>query len=379
MTQSSHDLAAGDASGAPVYFDANPLSDPHLTGIGRYAARLALAMRTHRPVRFFAKDREIVPPAGIDWSQDQDLARWARKLWSGPKQPLGTPEPGSIGIWPLLRPIERTFDHEVSILHDLTPLILPHTHKEITRKNFQGLCAKAVSSSDVALAVSHSTAADAEWLMAIDPARLVVAHSGPSLCVARHGHPGKVKRRANVGLVVATLEPRKNPEFLLDWFHATSELPPDAELWWVGSTGWITSRRDLKRFERRPGSTRRVRFLGVVADRSLCRLYRTAGWSIYPSLYEGFGFPVLDALRHGTPVLTSYHSSLREFDVPGLTFFDPCDASTLDQAWRDHRAAVTPDIPIADLDHRYSWDHVARTVIKACDTSMKHEEASRAA
>ena len=80
----------------------------------------------------------------------------------------------------------------------------------------------------------------------------------------------------------------------------------------------------------------------MVPDAALCRLYRRAGRTIYPSLYEGFGFPVLDSLRHGTPVLTSQNSSLREFTVPGVTFFDPCDAATLDAAWVASQARRRP-------------------------------------
>ena len=104
----------------------------------------------------------------------------------------------------------------------------------------------------------------------------------------------------------------------------------------------------------RVGRGRRVRFLGVVSDARLCRLYRTAGWSIYPSLYEGFGFPVLDALRHGTPVLASGNSSLREFRVPGLHLFDPCDAATVDDAWQALRRDRPVEIPRGPLDRRYS-------------------------
>ena len=366
MSQASLPIAPGFEPGPPVYFDANPLSDRHLTGIGRYEARLALATAALRPVRFFMRERIIDPPASLDWSQDQDLGTWARKLMQGEKLPFGTPPSGSIGVWPLLRPIERTFDREVSILHDLTPLILPHTHTESTRAHFRGLCGKTIQSSDLALAVSHSTAADASWLAAIDPSRIAVAHSGPSLCVGRHAHPGRPGRRPDVGLVVSTIEPRKNPEFLFHWFHNSTALPANVELWWVGAIGWLTSKRDLEQFERQPGSTRRIRFLGVVSDAELCKLYRTVGWSIYPSLYEGFGFPVLDSLRHGTPVLTSYNSSIREFESAGLHFFDPCDPATVDDAWRALRGESPVEIPRGPLDRLYSWDNVARTLIHAC-------------
>jgi len=203
-----------------------------------------------------------------------------------------------------------------------------------------------------------------------------VAHSGPSLCVGRHAHPGKATRRPDIGLVVSTLEPRKNPEFLSDWFHTTAALTPKAELWWVGSIGWITSKRDLKQFERRAGSDRRIRFLGVVSDAALCRLYRTAGWSIYPSLYEGFGFPVLDSLRHGTPVLASGNSSIREFDSPGLHLIDPCDAATVDRAYRAMKAEPGVEIPRGPLDRAYSWENVAGRLLEACARASDQGEVS---
>ena len=67
-----------------------------------------------------------------------------------------------------------------------------------------------------------------------------------------------------------------------------------------------------------------------MSDAELCRLYQMAGWSIYPSRYEGFGFPILDSLRHGTPVLASCTSPMCEFDHPSVYFFDPHDPGTVD-------------------------------------------------
>ena len=259
------------------------------------------------------------------------------------------------------------FAIESSILHDFTPLIVPKTHAQKTVGLFQGLFGKTLLSSDFAVAVSHSTKADAEWLTEFDPDRIVVAPSGPSLCVERHASKRVIERHPNVGLVVSTLEPRKNAFFLLDWFQDSKEIPDGAELWWVGPLGWLTSKRELKKY-RNMSRNRHVRFLGVVSDARLCELYRTAGWSIYPSLYEGFGFPVLDALRHGAPVLGAFHSALREFRSPGVFSFDPCDADTVDLAWKRFEA-VRADlmIPIAELDAAHDWDRVARTLLDTAD------------
>lgn len=350
-----------NADGRTVYVDATPLGDKHLTGIGRYTARLALALGRLVPTRFFSGDQEVVPTA-VDWTPDQDLADWGRAIWRSPRRPLGAVPPASIGVYPCLRPEERRFPFEVSILHDFTPLVVPGTHSEQTRGMFQGFFARTLLASDAALSVSHSTKADAAWLCDFPQDRITVAHSGPSICVDRHLHERPVRRRPNVGLVVSTIEPRKNAFFLLEWFKNATALPADLELWWVGPMGWLTSPSQLKPYQRLAGG-RRVRFLGVVSDTKLCELYQTAGFSIYPSLYEGFGFPVLDALRHGAPVFAGYHSSLREFDDPALWFFDPCDASTLDEAWQSFAERAVSPRPRAAFDDHYHWTRVARTLL----------------
>jgi glycosyltransferase involved in cell wall biosynthesis len=345
-----------------VYLEINPLSDRHLTGIARYTARLAMALKaTGCDLHLFSGELEVQPPSALDWSHDQDLGRWARRLWNGRRNSLPTELDSALGVYPCGRPVERRFGFEVSVLHDLTPLLMPQNHADLTRVHFQHFFAVALLSSDSALCVSRSTRADAAWLTDFPPERTFVAPSGPSLCVERHLDARPTARRPDVGLVVSTLEPRKNAFFLLDWFLGSKALPREAELWWVGGLGWLVSRRQLRRYTRHPN--RRVRLLGTVDDPALCRLYRTAGWSVYPTLYEGFGFPVLDALRHGTPVLAPRHSSIREFSHPDLHGFDPRDPASLDEAWltMDGRSP-TPDL--TPLDAAYNWRRVAETLLE---------------
>ena len=364
-----------------VFVDAAPLSEPHPTGIGRYTARLALALNAlpRCTLRFASADAEIIAPRSLDWSQDQDLARWAKSVWRGRRIPLSEVDvpADSLGLFCCQRPPIRRFPFEVSVLHDFTPLIVPWTHTAKTVRQFQEFFARDLLFSDAAISVSRSTKADARWLCDFPADRIKVAPSGPSLCVERHLHEPFVVRRPEVGLVVSTLEPRKNPFFLLDWFKSTDALPEDSELWWVGPVGWLTSRRRLRPYARANSKGRRVRFLGKVSDAELCRLYQTAGWSAYPSLYEGFGFPVLDALRHGTPVLASAHSSLCELDHSGVHFFDPYDADTVDGAWRSLLASNAIVTPSMILDTLYRWDEVARAVLALPETlSMKSDRST---
>lgn len=357
--------------GRPVFIDVNPLSERHLTGIGRYTARLALAL-ANRPevaLRFTVQDFEVRTPRGLCFDQDQDLGRWAKAVWRGRRVPLAEDPPpsDSLGVYCCQREPKRRFPVEVSVLHDFTPLLLPWTHAPRTVAQFQQFFARDLPHSDAALADSRATRSDARWLCDFPHDKIVVAHPGPSLCVTRHHHPAPTARRANVGLAVGTLEPRKNAIFLLDWFQSTDVLPDGSELWWVGPVGWLSSRRRLRPYAQPDARGRRVRFLGVVPDAELCRLYQTVGWSAYPSLYEGFGFPVLDALRHGTPVLASFHSSLCELDHEGVHFFDPYDPNSVDLAWRSLESSKRAVVPVASLDQCYRWDAVAQCLLDLAD------------
>ena len=354
---------AGRTDAPCVYVEADPFSWRYFAGIPRYAARLAMALAERARVRFFHDGKQITPLPGIDWSQDGDIERWARHVWHGERSPL-RPEPNAVGLYCGTRPEARIFSYEVSILHDLCPMLVGWSFPEAARIVFTRYYTRNLLSSDLVLADSHSTKADAAWLLPMPQDRMVVAQAGMSLCVDNHMWKRRVKRSLRIGLAVSTVEPRKNAGFLLEWFHESKQLPRDMELWWAGRVGWMTTRKELRRMSRPPGG-RRVRFLGHVSDAELCRLYRRASWSIYPSLYEGFGFPVVDSLRHGTPVLTSRNSSLREFTHEGVSFFDPRDPATVDVAWKALRENPSGVIDAATLLDRYDWRKVAGTILKS--------------
>ena len=364
------DWLAGHDAGPIVFVDAEPFAWRWFAGIPRYAARLCLALSSQGvKVRFFHKDREVVPMPGLNWSPDQDIELWARRVWHGDRIPLASPSESSLGIYCGVRGEGRTFPFEVSVLHDLCPLVVGWTFPEAARWGFEKFFARDILESDVAISVSHSTKADAAWLSPMPQDRIHVAHSGMSLCPGVHRHAGPVARSPKIGLAVSTVEPRKNAGFLIDWFHKTDELPREMELWWVGRMGWLTSRHELRRITRPPGG-RRVRFLGNVSDAALCKLYQRASWSIYPSLYEGFGFPVVDSLRHGTPALTSRNSSIREFEHEGVYFFDPKDGGSVDDAWRELRGHGPGVIAADELLGIYDWNRVARTILDAHARSL---------
>jgi glycosyltransferase involved in cell wall biosynthesis len=351
--------------------DVSALEEKHLTGMGRFVAHLVQALVRLGPLGLLtAATGMYIPVRDADLEDsDGDLESWARRLLRRPRRPLnGQLASECAAIYTALRPGVRCFRREVGILYDFTTLLLPWTHGEQSRHHFGTFFAKTSALCDKLVAISQSTKQDAQWLCAADNDHVVVGYPGPSLCVRKHACPGPVARRANIILVVSAIEPRKNAPFLLDWFASTEALGPEMELWWVGPSAWWASRELVTSLKRRRSGPRgeRIRLLGKVSDRRLCELYQQATFTIYPSLYEGFGLPVLDSLMHGAPVVCSYHSSLQELAGPGVFYFDPCDSATLDEACRDLLAARPVTIATESLRARFSWGKLAQTVKALC-------------
>lgn len=367
----------------PIYVEVSPLLNRHLlTGIGRFSCRLVEALAKLAPLRLVntiggdhARNMRLssalppgyeIPITAADLpAADHDVARWAHRLVQRRIRPHDTQLASRCGgVYTMLRPTERHFRKEVGILYDFTPTLLPWAHVPETKEHFGRLFTATAGLCDGAIAISQSTKADAKWLCTLKNENIVVSYPGPSLCVQDHAEPAPVERSDNIMLVVSTLEPRKNAQFLLDWYLDTDVLDDRAELWWVGPAGWLAGRgRERSKADAR---RRKIRYLGVVSDPQLCKLYRQAAFTIYPSLYEGFGFPVLDSLVHGTPVLCSFNSSLQEFADAGVLFFDPLDPDSLDTAYRDLRDRLPLTLDDEAIRERFSWDAMARAVVAMC-------------
>ncbi len=171
-------------------------------------------------------------------------------------------------------------------------------------------------------------------------------------------------------LYAGNIRPHKNLERLIEAFHTLRKGGLDhVQLLIIGDE--ISKYATLRRAVHRHKLHKHVRFFGFVPDKTLACLYRLASVFVFPSLYEGFGLPPLEAMASGTPVVTSNVSSLPEVVGDAALLIDPYDANAIADAMRrvltdSALAAGMRERGLARVGH-FSWDRSVRRVREIYD------------
>jgi glycosyltransferase involved in cell wall biosynthesis len=258
-----------------------------------------------------------------------------------------------------------------SIVWDLAPF-----HRELHSPRAAALervtLPLAVRRCDSLVAISEATRDELAERHPAVAGRTAVAHpaAGVEFSAAPSGSEEAVLARHGVQrpyvLATGTLEPRKNlPRLISAFASLPEELRAGRRLVLAGAPGWETA----ETFAHLRAHANLVRTLGYVPDEDLPALYREADVFCYPSLYEGFGIPVLEALRCGTPVLTSNRSSMPEVAAGAARYVDPENAA-------DITAGLAALLGDAALRKRlaeqgvlraecFTWEATARAVLRA--------------
>jgi glycosyltransferase involved in cell wall biosynthesis len=233
-----------------------------------------------------------------------------------------------VNVRPVLSPCPT-----VVTIHDLIFLRYPEAFHPLKRMYLTAMTGWSARHATHVITVSDSTRQDVVELLGVRPERVTTVHNGVSerfIPVPEQAKSAFLARqgvRGRTVLYIGTLEPRKNLTTLLQSF-ATIAAKSDFEdvtLIIGGSKGWYYD--EIFATAERLGLTAsgRVRFLGRVPDDDLPLWYNVATVFAYPSLYEGFGLPALEAMACGTPVVASSTPALREVvDTAGITL-DPGD------------------------------------------------------
>jgi glycosyltransferase involved in cell wall biosynthesis len=212
----------------------------------------------------------------------------------------------------------------VVTVHDLTYKRFPELLQDETLSNLEGHMTREIALSDAVICVSESTRQDLLRYYQADPRRIVTVHSGVAPLPDRSPEDAPDHLPARYILFVSTIEPRKNLGVLLDAFDELKTRGKyGGALVVVGKVGW-KSESIVPLLRRRD-----VHHLDYLEPEQLAAVYARAEVFIFPSIYEGFGFPLLEAMAHGVPAIAARSSSLPEIGGDAALYFDPGDAHEL--------------------------------------------------
>jgi glycosyltransferase involved in cell wall biosynthesis len=317
-------------------------------GLGRYAESLSRALVASTPGRadqcryalFYNQERGIEPLAGLEHLPTQTVALgykpWRMLVWLG--------QLAHVGFDPLLPDAElfHATEHlllplrsvpNVLTVHDLIFRHLPEHHKPLNRWYLNLALPLYCRRADHIIAVSEHSKRDLVSAYGVAEEKVTVVYEAADPRFRPQPTQAVVSARARYGLperyvlFVGTIEPRKNLSRLLAAFEAVCADGLTDGLVIVGKRGWLYG-DFFARLEESPVRDR-VILPGYVQDEDLSAFYAGAQASILPSVYEGFGLPVLEALGCGTPLVTSNTSSLPELLGDAGFAVDPDDVQGL--------------------------------------------------
>ena len=241
-------------------------------------------------------------------------------------------------------------------IHDMTTYLMPELHTDANVRADASFAEAVLKRAAGLIAVSENTRNDAVRLLKLPPERIEVIHSGvPEVYFDARPRPAA----RPYALFLGTIEPRKNIDTLLDAW-AGLKLSDDFDLVIAGPAGW----RSEQTMARLRSDATGVRYLGYVAEDELPGLMAGASAFVYPSLYEGFGFPVAQAMAAGAPVITSNVSSLPEIAGDGALLVDPRSVTEIASALRNLLTSPSVQEKLRAAGRaraeRYRWENCAR-------------------
>ncbi len=374
-----------------IYYDISPAVHQR-AGIGRMAGQLFRALQNtswnEKLTPFYNRSNEIPLTVQSGWSSNPQALSWGDKRWRAAVMIATYLRRSQDKLFPNASLFHAT-DHllpylpscqTVFTLHDLTPFSHQETHSSLNRlysrlmwPYFLRHASFITCDSESTLKALHARFPD------ISPQKTAVVYLGvesrfrPVTQASELERVRKIyKLPARFLLFVGTIEPRKNVPALLSAYHQARLT--DVNLVVAGKRGWRDSEVDAVVERLSLGDS--VSFPGFIADEDLPTLYSLAEAFIFPSLYEGFGFPVLEAMACGTPVVCSRISSLPELAGEGAIWIDPHSVESIREGLikvTSPHHDRTSQIELGLLQaRRFTWDNTAREMGEIYQQLLNH-------
>ena len=353
------------------------------TGVGEYAHQLAAAVARRLPLNdtltlFSSSWKDRLAPDAIPGLPIVDARvpvtllnlAWHRLEWPAVETLAGEADVAH-SMHPLLIPSRRAA--QVITIHDLYFLENPeHTSAEI-RRDYPALAAGHARRADRVITVSEHTAAEIRSRFGVPPEAITLCPPG-----APDWTPLPRRNAAGPILFMGTLEPRKNVGALVRAYGELLARNPDAPPLVLAGRVAPACEAILNDLQR-PPLAGHARHIGYVNPEDRERLYREASMLVLPSLKEGFGIPVLEAMTLGLPVIVSNRGALPEVAGDAGLQIDPTDpgaiASAMECLFRDADLAARRGAAGIARARRFSWDASAARLIDAYASAVERRRS----
>jgi glycosyltransferase involved in cell wall biosynthesis len=286
-----------------IALDATYSLGRNLSGVGVYSREILFGLAQAHPREkflFYYRTHRILR----SW-QDSLPGNASRRILRGVPR-------GSI-FHALNQRVDERARRTVATFHDLFVMTGEYSSPEF-RERFTQQARHAAERSDLIIAISQFTANQVEQLLGVEPSRIRVIHHG-----TRPPDGAPSRPRQNLILTVGAIQKRKNIARLIKAFERT---PPGWRLAIAGAANGYGAAEQLSAIEESPRRAD-IDVLGYVSAEQLEELYSSASIFAFPSLDEGFGMPVLDAMGHGIPVIASRRSAIPEVTGDAALLVDP--------------------------------------------------------
>lgn len=350
-----------------LIIDGRPLVGDR-TGIGVHTAEIACRLGEGIDT-LIASHAPIVNREGIE-SLEFRVDRAPRGvLWQQLRLPKIAEEEDADVVWGPHGTLPLSLKRAAIVsVHDLTSIRMPRAHRLKTILSFDPLIGPSLDRAARILAVSRYTADEVIRGFAVDPRKIEVIPNGVSEYFSPEQRAGT---ETPVILYVGSIEPRKGIDDLVD---AWEGLPHRPKLILAGSSGWKNAR-----IRRRLGpwiDAGAIVVTGFIDREELRDLYRNATVFVYPSHFEGFGLPVLEAMACGTPVITTTGGALPEAAGDAALMVPPRDPDALGRALRtllesEHRRDELIQRGLEQAK-RFSWTEAARRTGELIRSAAEH-------
>lgn len=319
-----------------IGIDGNEANVEHKVGVSVYTLNLLVYFQSHasQDLQFIVylrnRPRSDMPPA-TDFFSYQII--WGPVLWSQLFLPI------YLWIYKLLGnslfvffspahyiPRSCPFKTVVTI-HDLSYLYFPGEFLKKDLYQLKNWTEYALNISSKIIAVSKTTKKDIMHEYGIPNEKITVIYNGFENINKYSPRTQNKKVAYPYFLYIGTIQPRKNLKILITAFSQFRKTNPSYKLIIAGKKGWLYE--SIFQYVEQLGLKDHIVFPGFITEEEKDNLYKKAAAFILPSLYEGFGIPLLEAMSHGCPVISSFSSSLPEVGADACLYFDPKSSEDL--------------------------------------------------